>query len=75
MTVVCLENQKSNQTFLCSRSAENKMDSSNLSVIFAPNLFLWGDGTDKVNASTEKRLKLQAAVVQCFIENAQHLGI
>ncbi|XP_058254385.1 rho GTPase-activating protein 11A isoform X2 [Hemibagrus wyckioides] len=57
------------------RSAENKMDSSNLSVIFAPNLFLWGDGTDKVNASTEKRLKLQAAVVQCFIENAQDLGV
>ncbi|XP_026775713.3 rho GTPase-activating protein 11A isoform X1 [Pangasianodon hypophthalmus] len=57
------------------RSAENKMDSSNLSVIFAPNLFHWGDGTEKVNASTEKRLKLQAAVVQCLIDNAQGLGV
>ncbi|KAF4083861.1 hypothetical protein AMELA_G00122220 [Ameiurus melas] len=57
------------------RSAENKMDSSNLSVIFAPNLFHWGDGTEKVNASTEKRLKLQAAVVQCLIDNAQDLGV
>lgn len=57
------------------RSAENKMDSSNLSVIFAPNLFHWGDGTEKMNSSTEKRLKLQAAVVQCLIDNAQDLGI
>uniref|UniRef100_W5UCY3 Rho GTPase-activating protein 11A n=1 Tax=Ictalurus punctatus TaxID=7998 RepID=W5UCY3_ICTPU len=57
------------------RSAENKMDSSNLSVIFAPNLFHWGDGTEKVNASTEKRLKLQAAVVQCLIDNSQDLGV
>ncbi|XP_027029469.2 rho GTPase-activating protein 11A isoform X2 [Tachysurus fulvidraco] len=57
------------------RSAENKMDSSNLSVIFAPNLFHCADGTDKVNASTEKRLKLQAAVVQCLIDNAQDLGV
>lgn len=51
------------------------MDSSNLSVIFAPNLFHCADGTDKVNASTEKRLKLQAAVVQCLIDNAQDLGM
>ncbi|KAK3563118.1 hypothetical protein QTP86_016352, partial [Hemibagrus guttatus] len=57
------------------RSAENKMDSNNLSIIFAPNLFHWGDGTEKVNASTEKRLKLLATVVQCFIENAQDLGV
>ncbi|XP_060736226.1 rho GTPase-activating protein 11A isoform X2 [Tachysurus vachellii] len=57
------------------RSAENKMDSSNLSVIFAPNLFHCADGTDKVNTSTEKRLKLQAAVVQCLIDNAQDLGV
>ncbi|TSO67489.1 Rho GTPase-activating protein 11A [Bagarius yarrelli] len=56
-------------------SSENKMDSSNLSIIFAPNLFHWGDGTDKVNSSTEKRLKLQAAVVQCLIENALDLGV
>ncbi|XP_062863239.1 rho GTPase-activating protein 11A isoform X1 [Trichomycterus rosablanca] len=56
------------------RSAENKMDSSNLSVIFAPNLFHCGDGTEKVNASTEKKLKLQAAVVQCLIDNSEHLG-
>lgn len=51
------------------------MDSSNLSVIFAPNLFHWGDGAEKMNSSTEKRLKLQAAVVQCLIDNAQDLGI
>ncbi|XP_029937736.1 rho GTPase-activating protein 11A [Myripristis murdjan] len=57
------------------RSAENKMDSSNLSVILAPNLLHSGDGTEKMNASTEKRLKLQAAVVHCFIENAHNFGV
>ncbi|XP_039993929.1 rho GTPase-activating protein 11A [Xiphias gladius] len=57
------------------RSAENKMDSSNLSVILAPNLLHTGDGTEKMNANTEKRLKLQAAVVHCFIENALNFGV
>ncbi|XP_061112184.1 rho GTPase-activating protein 11A isoform X1 [Conger conger] len=57
------------------RCAYNKMDSSNLSVIFAPNLLHSGDGTEKMNSSTEKRLKLQAAVVHCFIENAQAFGV
>uniref|UniRef100_A0A7N5ZZ17 Rho-GAP domain-containing protein n=1 Tax=Anabas testudineus TaxID=64144 RepID=A0A7N5ZZ17_ANATE len=57
------------------RSAENKMDSSNLSVIFAPNLLHSGDGLEKMNANTEKRLKLQAAVVHCFIENVNNFGV
>ncbi|KAL0969168.1 hypothetical protein UPYG_G00223390 [Umbra pygmaea] len=57
------------------RSAVNKMDSSNLSVIFAPNLLHSGDGADKMNASTEKRLRQQAAVVYCFIENASDFGV
>ncbi|XP_016111456.1 rho GTPase-activating protein 11A-like [Sinocyclocheilus grahami] len=57
------------------RCAENKMDSSNLSVIFAPNLFHCGDGGEKMSSSTEKRLKRQAAVVQRLIDNAQHLGV
>ncbi|XP_061600210.1 rho GTPase-activating protein 11A isoform X2 [Cololabis saira] len=57
------------------RSAENKMDSSNLSVILAPNLLHCGDMTEKINAATEKRLKLQAATVQCLIENASNFGV
>ncbi|XP_072545899.1 rho GTPase-activating protein 11A isoform X2 [Salminus brasiliensis] len=57
------------------RCGENKMDSSNLSVIFAPNLLHCGDGTEKMSTSTEKRLKLQAAVVQCLIDNAEDLGV
>ncbi|XP_077096600.1 rho GTPase-activating protein 11A-like [Siphateles boraxobius] len=56
------------------RCAENKMDSSNLSVIFAPNLFHCGDGGEKMSSNTEKRLKHQAAALQCLIDNAQHLG-
>lgn len=51
------------------------MDSSNLSVILAPNLLHFGDGTEKMNANTEKRLKLQAAIVHCFIENAHSFGM
>ncbi|KAM9709045.1 rho GTPase-activating protein 11A isoform 1-T1 [Menidia menidia] len=57
------------------RSAENKMDSSNLSLILAPNLLHFGDGSEKMNATTEKRLKLQAAIVHCFIENAPGFGV
>ncbi|CAB1335135.1 unnamed protein product [Coregonus sp. 'balchen'] len=57
------------------RSAVNKMDSSNLSVILAPNLLHAGDGADKMNASTEKRLKQQAAVVHCLIEHALDFGV
>uniref|UniRef100_A0A672H6A2 Rho GTPase activating protein 11A n=1 Tax=Salarias fasciatus TaxID=181472 RepID=A0A672H6A2_SALFA len=57
------------------RSAENKMDSNNLSVILAPNLLHSGDGTEKMSANTEKRLKLHAAVVHCFIENAHSFGV
>lgn len=57
-----------------SRSAENKMDSSNLSVILAPNLLHSGDGGDKMNANTEKRLRLQAAVIRAFIENSKDFG-
>ncbi|XP_035529238.1 rho GTPase-activating protein 11A [Morone saxatilis] len=57
------------------RCAENKMDSSNLSVILAPNLLHFGDSTEKMNANTEKRLKLQAAIVHCFIENAHNFGV
>ncbi|KAK1160487.1 rho GTPase-activating protein 11A-like [Acipenser oxyrinchus oxyrinchus] len=56
------------------RSAENKMDSTNLAVIFAPNLLQSSDGNEKMTSNTEKRLKLQAAAVRSFIENAQHFG-
>ncbi|CAL1575007.1 unnamed protein product [Knipowitschia caucasica] len=57
------------------RSGENKMDSNNLSVILAPNLLHSGDVTEKMNANTEKRLKLQSAVVHCFITNAHSFGV
>ena len=43
------------------RSAKNRMDSSNLSVVFTPNLLPSGEGA--ANMDTTKRLKLQTAVV------------
>ncbi|XP_028362843.1 rho GTPase-activating protein 11A isoform X2 [Phyllostomus discolor] len=56
------------------RSSENKMNSSNLAVIFAPNLFQTSGGHEKMSANTEKKLRLQAAVVQTFIDCASDIG-
>ncbi|XP_074005047.1 rho GTPase-activating protein 11A [Numenius arquata] len=55
------------------RSEENKMDSSNLAVIFAPNL-LHSSENEKMSASTEKKIRLQAAVVQTLIDHAAEIG-
>lgn len=56
------------------RSAENKMDSSNLAVIFSPNL-LQSNDADKMSACTERKLRLQAAVIQTFIDHAEDIGM
>ncbi|XP_050810763.1 rho GTPase-activating protein 11A isoform X4 [Gopherus flavomarginatus] len=55
------------------RSSENKMDSSNLAVIFAPNL-LHSSDNEKLSVNTEKKLRLQAAVVQTLIDRAADIG-
>ncbi|XP_019374505.1 PREDICTED: rho GTPase-activating protein 11A isoform X1 [Gavialis gangeticus] len=55
------------------RSNENKMDSSNLAVIFAPNL-LHSSNDEKMSVSTEKKLRLQASVVQTLIDHAGDIG-
>ncbi|CAM5122147.1 unnamed protein product [Eretmochelys imbricata] len=55
------------------RSNENKMDSSNLAVIFAPNL-LHSSDNEKMSINTEKKLRLQAAVVQTLIDHAADIG-
>ncbi|XP_057276110.1 rho GTPase-activating protein 11A isoform X2 [Pezoporus wallicus] len=55
------------------RSKENRMDSSNLAVIFAPNL-LHSNENAKMSASTEKRIRLQVAVVQTLIDHASEIG-
>ncbi|XP_015229246.1 PREDICTED: rho GTPase-activating protein 11A isoform X1 [Cyprinodon variegatus] len=57
------------------RSADNKMDSSNLSLMLTPNLLHSVDGKEKMNANTHKRVKSKAAIVQCFIENAHSFGV
>lgn len=56
-----------------SRSNENRMDSGNLAVIFAPNL-LHSNENEKLSTSTEKKIRLQAAVVQTFIDHAEEIG-
>ncbi|XP_034624873.1 rho GTPase-activating protein 11A-like isoform X3 [Trachemys scripta elegans] len=55
------------------RSNENKMDSRNLAVIFAPNL-LHSSDNEKMSVNTEKKLRLQAAVVQTLIDHAADIG-
>ncbi|XP_062432771.1 rho GTPase-activating protein 11A [Rhea pennata] len=55
------------------RSNENRMDSSNLAVIFAPNL-LHSSENEKMTANTEKKIRLQAAVVQTLIDHATEIG-
>nr|XP_056707308.1 rho GTPase-activating protein 11A-like isoform X2 [Euleptes europaea] len=49
------------------------MDSSNLAVIFAPNLLQSSDA-DKMSAHTDRKLRLQAAVVQTLIDHAEEIG-
>lgn len=49
------------------------MDSGNLAVIFAPNL-LHSNENEKLSTSTEKKIRLQAAVVQTFIDHAEEIG-
>ncbi|KAK2489175.1 hypothetical protein MC885_012804 [Smutsia gigantea] len=56
------------------RSSENKMDSSNLAVIFAPNLLQRSEGHERISTNTEKKLRLQAAVVQTLIDYASDIG-
>ncbi|XP_058276874.1 rho GTPase-activating protein 11A isoform X2 [Hirundo rustica] len=53
--------------------SENRMDSSNLAVIFAPNL-LHSNENEKMSTSTEKKIRLQAAVVETFIDHAAEIG-
>ncbi|XP_059811633.1 rho GTPase-activating protein 11A-like [Hypanus sabinus] len=56
------------------RSKDNKMDVNNLAVVFAPNLFHSGDGSEKVTSLAEKQLHFQAATVHTLIENFEGIG-
>ncbi|KAM8921239.1 rho GTPase-activating protein 11A [Pelodytes ibericus] len=56
------------------RSDANRMDSSNLAVIFAPNLLHSNDDNEKISTSTEKKLRVQVALVRTLIDQAQDIG-
>ncbi|KAM3852923.1 rho GTPase-activating protein 11A [Vipera latastei] len=49
------------------------MDSCNLAVIFAPNL-LQSSEIEKMSVHTEKKLRLQAGVLQTLIDHAEDIG-
>ncbi|XP_019740659.1 rho GTPase-activating protein 11B-like [Hippocampus comes] len=55
------------------RSAKNKMDGTNLSLVLAPTL-LQSRGVTKMDCNAEKHLQLEMDVLLCFIENAHHIG-
>ncbi|XP_069805561.1 rho GTPase-activating protein 11A isoform X2 [Dendropsophus ebraccatus] len=55
------------------RYQENRMDSNNLAVIFAPNL-LHSDDSEKISPSTEKKLRIQAAIVKTLIDHPADIG-
>ncbi|XP_028677284.2 rho GTPase-activating protein 11A isoform X1 [Erpetoichthys calabaricus] len=83
LLISCLVPERAKQTLryfinflrnVSQRSTENKMDSNNLAVIFAPNFLHSVEANKKMAADAEERLKLQASVVQCFIENAPDFG-
>ncbi|KAG2457805.1 FMN protein, partial [Polypterus senegalus] len=83
LLISCLVPERAKQTLryffnflrnVSQRSTENKMDSNNLAVIFAPNLLHSVEANKKMAADAEERLKHQASVVQCFIENALDFG-
>ncbi|KAM9786681.1 inactive Rho GTPase-activating protein 11B-like [Syngnathus typhle] len=56
------------------RSAKNKMNISNLSLVLAPTL-LQSEEITKMNSNTKKHFQLENAVIHCFIENAHNLGM
>ncbi|KAE8585788.1 hypothetical protein XENTR_v10021456 [Xenopus tropicalis] len=64
-------------TFLqsvASRCNENRMDSANLAVVLAPNLFASTGLGERLTHSTERQLQLQTAVMQTLIQNASNIG-
>ncbi|CAH2314195.1 rho GTPase-activating 11A-like isoform X1 [Pelobates cultripes] len=64
-------------TFLQSvaaRSNENRMDSGNLAVVLAPNLFSCSALSEKLTIATERQIQLQASVMQTLIEHAESIG-
>ncbi|XP_053330131.1 rho GTPase-activating protein 11A-like [Spea bombifrons] len=64
-------------TFLqdvASRSFENRMDSGNLALVLAPNLFSNHGLGEKLTIGAERQLQLQASVMQTLIEHAEGIG-
>ncbi|KAM8952260.1 uncharacterized protein RCH25_043049 [Pelodytes ibericus] len=59
---------------VASRSHENLMDSGNLAVVLAPNLFSNSGLGEKLTLGTERQLQIQACVMQTLIEQAETIG-
>uniref|UniRef100_A0ACB8FS88 Uncharacterized protein n=1 Tax=Sphaerodactylus townsendi TaxID=933632 RepID=A0ACB8FS88_9SAUR len=58
---------------VAARCAQNKMDLSNLAVVFTPNLFP-SELCCKLDGEAEERLQTQAAVVKLLIAHALEIG-
>nr|XP_033809777.1 rho GTPase-activating protein 11A-like [Geotrypetes seraphini] len=56
------------------RCDENKMDSGNLALVLAPNLFASSEQSERLTVGTEKQLQLQVAVLETLITSALEIG-
>ncbi|XP_060113745.1 uncharacterized protein LOC132585885 [Heteronotia binoei] len=59
---------------VAARCSQNKMDSANLAVVFAPTLFP-SKPCSKLDGEAEELLKTQAAVVELLISHASEIGM
>uniref|UniRef100_A0A8D0BKT6 Rho-GAP domain-containing protein n=1 Tax=Salvator merianae TaxID=96440 RepID=A0A8D0BKT6_SALMN len=58
---------------VAAKCAQNKMDSANLAVVFAPNLFS-NESCGPLDGGAEERMQRQVAVVQVLICHAPEIG-
>ncbi|XP_029475028.1 rho GTPase-activating protein 11A-like [Rhinatrema bivittatum] len=59
---------------IATRCDENKMDSGNLALVLAPNLFPSSELSERLTVGTERQLQLQVAVLETLITNALEIG-
>ncbi|XP_030075720.1 uncharacterized protein LOC115480889 isoform X2 [Microcaecilia unicolor] len=59
---------------IATRCDENKMDSGNLALVLAPNLFTSSEHSERLTVGTERQLQLQVAVLETLITNALEIG-
>ncbi|XP_076464464.1 uncharacterized protein LOC143296429 [Babylonia areolata] len=60
---------------LAAHCSQNKMDVGNLAVVLAPNIMHVNSRSQKMNATEEKLLQIQTAIVGMLIRKAESIGV